>query len=125
MHKSSLVIAVALAAASMAAVGCGSDSDDSGDGSGGSATKKVDLTLILNDLTNPVSVPLRKGAEDAAKKLGFNLKIVGPNPSTAQEQINILQTVQTQKPDGIVILPVDTGALTPAIDRAVGAGIPV
>jgi ABC-type sugar transport system substrate-binding protein len=125
MHKSSLVIAVALAAASMAAVGCGSDSGDSGDGSGGSATKKVSLTLVLNDLTNPVSVPLRKGAEDASKKLGFDLDIVGPNPSTAQEQINTLKTVQSKKPGGIVILPVDTAALVSGINAAVDAGIPV
>jgi ABC-type sugar transport system substrate-binding protein len=123
------VAAVALAAV---IAGCGSGSSSSTSNSGSSdpngqstSSKKVQLDLILNDLTNPVSVPLRKGAEDAAKKLGFDLKIVGPNPSTAQEQINVLQTVQAQKPAGIVILPVDTGALTAPIDRAVAAGIPV
>jgi ABC-type sugar transport system substrate-binding protein len=120
-----LVIAVALAAASLATVGCGSDSDDSGGGSGSGAAKKVSLTLVLNDLTNPVSVPLRKGAEDASKKLGFDLDIVGPNPSTAQEQINTLKTVQSKKPGGIVILPVDTAALVSGINAAVDAGIPV
>jgi ABC-type sugar transport system substrate-binding protein len=112
----------ALVAAAVVATGCGSSDSK---GSGGASAKKVKLTLVLNDLTNPVSVPLRKGAEDAAAKLGFDLKIVGPNPSTAQEQINTLQNVQAQKPDGVVILPVDTGALTPAINRAVAAGVPV
>jgi ABC-type sugar transport system substrate-binding protein len=124
MRKPSLVVAAALTAVSIAAVGCGSDGKSADNAAGGSA-KKVSLVLVLNDLTNPVSVPLRKGAEDASKKLGFDLNIVGPNPSTAQEQINILKTVQTQKPGGIVILPVDTAALVGAIDRAVGAGIPV
>jgi LacI family transcriptional regulator len=124
MRKPSLVIAAVLTAVSIAAVGCGSDGESADNAAGGSA-KKVSLVLVLNDLTNPVSVPLRKGAEDASKKLGFDLKIVGPNPSTAQEQINTLKTVQTQKPDGIVILPVDTAALVGGIDRAVDAGIPV
>jgi ABC-type sugar transport system substrate-binding protein len=124
MRKPSLVVVAALTAVSVAVVGCGSDSKSADNAAGGSE-KKVSLVLVLNDLTNPVSVPLRKGAEDASKKLGFDLKIVGPNPSTAQEQINILKTVQTQKPDGIVILPVDTAALVGGIDRAVDAGIPV
>jgi ABC-type sugar transport system substrate-binding protein len=134
MHRLSRTGLAALVVVAALAAGCGSSSKSSSSsstassGSGSTTTaaaKKVHLTLILNDLTNPVSVPLRKGAEDAAKELGFDLKIVGPNPATAQEQINTLQNVQTQKPDGIVILPVDTGALTPAIDRAVAAGIPV
>jgi ABC-type sugar transport system substrate-binding protein len=129
MRKPTLVIVAALAAASMAVAGCGSDSGGSDSGGSDQAaagtTKKPSFALVLNDLTNPVSVPLRKGAEDASKKLGFDLDIVGPNPSTAQEQINTLKTVQAQKPDGIVILPVDTGALVGAINSAVDAGVPV
>ena len=44
---------------------------------------KVSLVLILDDLTNPVELPLRVGAMDAAKHYGFSLKIVGPSPATA------------------------------------------
>src|SRR5579872_1786165 len=36
-------------------------------------TKDITIALVLNDLTNPVSLPLRKGAEDAATELGFKL----------------------------------------------------
>ena len=35
--------------------------------------KKVTLAFVLFDATNPVSVPARKGAEDAAKKYGFTI----------------------------------------------------
>jgi ABC-type sugar transport system substrate-binding protein len=122
------VFALTLVGVIVTAAGCGSSSPSSSSSStsGSSAPKKnVSLALVLNDVTNPVSVPLRKGAQDAAKQLGFNLKIVGPNPSTAQEQINVLQTTATGKPDGIVILPVDTGALVPGINKAVSSGIPV
>ena len=33
--------------------------------------KPITIALVLNDLTNPVSAPLRKGFEDAARDLGF------------------------------------------------------
>jgi ABC-type sugar transport system substrate-binding protein len=93
----------------------------------GPSAKRADITLalVLNDLTNPVSLPLRKGAEDAAKKYGFTLKTVGPSPSTAQEQISLMQDLTTQKVKGIVILPVDSAALVGSINNAVDAGIPV
>ena len=83
------------------------------------------LALVLDDLTNPVELPLRKGAKDAAAKLGFNLKIVGPSPNTAQQQISLMQDLVAQKVNGIVILPVDSSALVPAINDAVAAGVPV
>jgi ABC-type sugar transport system substrate-binding protein len=86
---------------------------------------KVTLALVLDDLTNPVELPLRKGAKDAAKKLGFDLKVVGPSPNTAQQQISLMQDLVAQKVNGIVILPVDSSALVPAINAAVDAGIPV
>lgn len=98
-------------------------------GCGGSGTnttsKTYTLALVLDDLTNPVELPLRKGAKDAAAKYGFTLKIVGPSPAGAQAQISLMQDLQTQKVDGIVILPIDSTALVPAINKAVDAGIPV
>jgi ABC-type sugar transport system substrate-binding protein len=89
------------------------------------AASDITIALVLNDLTNPVSLPLRKGAEDAAAELGFKLVTVGPNPSTAQAQIALLETMETQGVDGIILLPVDSEALVPAIDAAVAGGTPV
>ena len=89
------------------------------------STDTVKLALILDDLTNPVELPLRKGAEAAAKKDGFSLKIVGPSPNTAQAQIALVQDQVAQKVNGIVMLPVDSSALVPAINAAVAAGVPV
>jgi ABC-type sugar transport system substrate-binding protein len=89
------------------------------------STASVKLALILDDLTNPVELPLRKGAEAAAKQDGFSLKIVGPSPNTAQAQIALVQDQVAQKVNGIVMLPVDSSALVPAINAAVAAGVPV
>jgi ABC-type sugar transport system substrate-binding protein len=85
----------------------------------------VTLALVLDDCVNPVERPLVKGAEDAAKKLGFTLKNVCPNPNTAQQQISLVQDLVAQKVDAIIILPVDSTALVPAINAAVDAGVTV
>ena len=89
------------------------------------AAKDITIALVLNDLTNPVSLPLRKGAEDAAAELGFKLITVGPSPSTAQGQIALLETMPTQGANGVILLPVDSQALVPAINATVDGGIPV
>src|SRR5262249_44285254 len=93
--------------------------------SAGATASNVSLALILDDLTNPVELPLRKGAQAAAKKDGFSLKIVGPSPNTAQAQITLLPDEVAAKVNGIVMLPVDSSALVPAINAAVAAGVPV
>ncbi len=89
------------------------------------SAKKVSLVLVLDDLTNPVELPLRVGAQNAASHFGFSLKIVGPSPATAQQQITLLQDEATNHPNGIVILPVNSTALVPEINKVVASGIPV
>jgi ABC-type sugar transport system substrate-binding protein len=86
---------------------------------------QITLALVLDDCTNPVERPLVKGAEDASSKLGFTLKNVCPNPNTAQQQISLVQDLVASKVNAIIILPVDSSALVPAINAAVDAGIPV
>jgi ABC-type sugar transport system substrate-binding protein len=85
----------------------------------------ISIALVLNDLTNPVSLPLRQGAQDAATKDGFKLSIVGPQPATAQGQIALLQDEETQGVNGMIVLPIDSDALVPAINAVVDKGIPV
>ncbi len=119
-RRSPRVVGVALIALTgcLLLSGCGGSST-------GTPTKTYTLALVLDDLTNPVELPLRKGAKDAAAKYGFNLKVVGPSPASAQAQISLMQDLQAQKVDGVVILPIDSTALVPAINKVVGAGIPV
>jgi ABC-type sugar transport system substrate-binding protein len=100
----------------------------SGTHSGAATSTKqatISMALVLDDCVNPVERPLRAGAQRAAKKLGFSLKIVCPSPVTAQAQITLMQTLIAQRPKAIVILPVDSVALVPIINQAVAAGITV
>jgi len=89
------------------------------------AAKKLTLAFVLPDLQNPIFVPMRKGAQDAADKLGFTLKLVGPQPAGAQQQIALIQDLVQQKADGIIVVPIDSTALNPAINAAVAAGVVV
>jgi ribose transport system substrate-binding protein len=115
------VAAFAIAVLAPATAQPGTDSH-----SGQAATSaQITLALVLDDCVNPVERPLGKGAEDAAKKLGFTLKNVCPNPNTAQQQISLVQDLVAAKVSAIIILPVDSTALVPAVNAAVDAGIPV
>ena len=58
----------------LAAIVAGLTGVAAGKATAATAAKDVTIALVLNDLTNPVSLPLRKGAEDAAKELGFKPK---------------------------------------------------
>jgi ABC-type sugar transport system substrate-binding protein len=67
-----LAAAVVLAAVTLA-LAAAAQSTVSSDASPSAKRADITLALVLNDLTNPVSLPLRKGAEDASKKYGFTL----------------------------------------------------
>jgi ABC-type sugar transport system substrate-binding protein len=121
------VLFAALLVAALALAGSASSRTQIGKtgSSAASPGASVSLGLVLDDCVNPVELPLRRGAQAASKKLHFSLKIVCPSPVTAQQQISLMQTLTVQHPNGIVILPVDSVALVPAINAAISAGITV
>ena len=89
------------------------------------STKQITLGFILFDLQNPITVPMRAGAEAAAKECGFTLKLTGPQQPTAQAQIALIQDLVEQKVNGLAVIPNDATAINRAIDDAVGAKIAV
>ena len=123
-HGARGALVAALLAAALALAGSASSRTQVGR-SASSPAAGVSLALVLDDCVNPVELPLRRGAENASKKLHFSLKVVCPSPVTAQQQITLMQTLTVQRPNGIVILPVDSVALVPAINAAISAGITV
>ncbi|OUM95265.1 MAG: LacI family transcriptional regulator [Thermobacillus sp. ZCTH02-B1] len=66
-----------------------------------------------------------KGFEDAAEKLGVSVEYRGSTQYDAREQVTVLEQVIAQKPAGIALTVKNPEALTPSIDKAVDAGIPV
>jgi len=66
-----------------------------------------------------------KGFEDAASKLNVSVEYRGSTQYDVQEQITVLEQVIAKKPAGIALTAIDPDALTPSINKAVDAGIPV
>jgi ribose transport system substrate-binding protein len=67
------------------------------------------------------------GAENAIAENGKNIELIvkAPDKGDINQQIEIMENLITMGVDGIAIGPSDSDALTPYIDKAVEAGIPV
>jgi ribose transport system substrate-binding protein len=86
------------------------------------APKTVGFSLWTMEFTFFQAV--EKGVKDACKDLGYKYVMIDQN-SKADKMVNDLNTLIGMKVDGIVITPVDPGAIGPAVDKARKAKIPV
>jgi ribose transport system substrate-binding protein len=110
--------AVAVLAAGLAA--CGGD-DDSGGGSGG----KHEIALVIGVKGDAFYGSLSCGARQAAKKLGVDLSIQGPEKWDPSLQTPIVNAVAAKKPDAILIAPNDDKAMYAPLKQAAAEGIEV
>lgn len=110
---------VALAAVSLAAAACGP-------GAKGSSSKDITFGLITKTDTNPYFVKMKEGAEKEAKAKGVKLmtaagKFDGDNAS----QVTAIENMIVAGVKGILIVPSDTKAIVPSIQKARAKGIEV
>jgi ribose transport system substrate-binding protein len=115
--KRLLLVAVA---AVMGIVACGGGTADEA-----APARKLRFALIPKSLDIPVFDYARIGGERAAAELGVEVIYRGPDKADELKQKEILESFITQKVDGIAISVLSAEFLTPTIDRAVEAGIPV
>lgn len=82
---------------------------------------------ILYANVHPFFDSVGNGALEKVKELGLDITMIlqGAQNGNVSQQIQIMEDLITQKIDGIAIGPCDSEALTPYIDKAVEAGIPV
>lgn len=84
------------------------------------------LVLLVKSLGNGFFEACADGGEEAAAELGNVESIyMGPSASTAEGQIEIIETLIAQKVDGIAISANDRDALIPVAKKAMKAGIKV
>lgn len=67
---------------------------------------------------------VEKGVRDAAKELGYKYIMLDENSDPAK-MVQDINTLVGQKVSGIVVTPIDPGAMGPAVEKARKAGIPV
>ena len=112
-----LGVLILAALATVVAVGC---QRGGGGGEGGGPR----IGLSISTLNNPFFVTLRNGAQQAAKKEGAKLIIADAQDDAATQQDDV-QNFVTQQVNAILINPVDSEAVVPAVQAANQANIPV
>ncbi|HEX4993111.1 MAG TPA: D-ribose ABC transporter substrate-binding protein, partial [Rubrobacteraceae bacterium] len=116
-RAATIVLVLAVLASSLA-VGCQRGEGGGGDGGG------QRIGLSISTLNNPFFVSLRDGAQQAADEAGVELIISDAQNDAATQQDDV-QNFVTQEVDAILVNPVDSEAVVPAVQAANQADIPV
>jgi ribose transport system substrate-binding protein len=117
--RATVLLAVLLLAALATALAAGCQRGGGGNEGGGAR-----IGLSVSTLNNPFFVTLRDGAQSAADEAGADLIVSDAQNDTAQQQDDI-QNFVTQQVNVILVNPVDSDAVVPAIEAANQANIPV
>ena len=93
----------------------------------GSAASAQDVIgYITKSATNAGWMMINQGAADAAAAEGVNLVSVGPAfQGDLSSQLEVFENLVAQGAAAIAIAPVDSAGIAPAVNDAMGAGIPV
>jgi len=87
---------------------------------------EMKIAIVVKSLGNGFFEAANKGAEEAAKELG-GVKIIytGPTSTTAEGQIEVINSLIAQGVDAIAISANDPDAVVPALKKAAQRGIKV
>lgn len=90
------------------------------------AKETYDIVILVKSMGNGFFDACFKGSQQAATELGnINTTYMGPVQTTAEGQIEIIETLIAQRVDGIAISANDADALIPVTKKAMAAGIKV
>src|SRR5919205_751532 len=111
--------AVAVAAAVVLAAGCGASEETSSTGGGATAKSAKGLTIGVSNLglSFPFPASISKGIHAEAAKLGVKIIELDAKGQT-NKQSNDMQDLVARKPDGILLLPVDSGVAQGLVNQA-------
>lgn len=128
MHRR--VITTTVVAGVLALAGCGSDDDASSTAAtstpAASAKKAADLTIGVSNLglSFPFPAAISKGMKAKAQELGVKL-VELDGKGDANTQTSTIQDLISQKPDGVLVLPVDSAVAQGWVRQLDAAKIPV
>lgn len=84
-----------------------------------------EFQMVAYANASPFWEPVRRGIEDANSEFGVDTVFLGPAEPDAEAQVEVIQTAINSQVDGLIVVAPDPLTLTPLIDKAVEAGIPV
>ncbi len=99
---------------------CGSSNSNEGNNN----NNGVSVGLSVSTLNNPFFVSLSEGAKAKAKELNINLNVVNASDDTAKQASDIEDLI-SKNVKVIIVNPVDSDAVAPAVESAIAANIPV
>jgi ABC-type sugar transport system substrate-binding protein len=108
-------VAFILIAAGSATAGCGSSTSSTSSG-------KKTIELITGVKSDPFYITMTCAAQAEADKLGVTFKADGSAQWDVAVQRPIIDSVAATRPDGLLISPVDSTALTPSLRQVQAAG---
>jgi fructose transport system substrate-binding protein len=118
---------LAVGAAAALAVGmaaCGEDEEGGGGGGASGAEEEVTVGLITKTEANPFFVKMKEGAQAKAKEENVKLLTAsGKSDTDNASQVTALENMTTQGAKGILLVPADSEAVVPAIEKARAAGV--
>lgn len=126
--KSRIVAASAIVLTSaLALAACSGGAGDTAASGAASGSSDGDYTIAIvpKDATNPWFVRMETGVQKYAADTGMNVFQKGPSETDATMQAQVIQDLIAQGVDAIGVVPVDPGAIEPALKEARDAGIVV
>jgi ABC-type sugar transport system substrate-binding protein len=91
-----------------------------------SGAEGKEATLILKNLTNPFFISVKEGAEAAAAEYGIKLTVLAPlKADNNEEQMQMVEQSIARQTDILVMIPADTNAIIPVIEKVYAANIPI
>lgn len=118
--RTTTMLAVLILAVLASALAAGCQRGGGGGGEGGGQR----IGLSISTLNNPFFISLRNGAQKAAKDAGVKIVVADAQNDAAQQQDDV-QNFVTQQVSAILVNPVDSEAIVPAVQAANQANIPV
>ena len=89
-------------------------------------TKKLTFALVTKALDNPFWGMMQEGAKQVAAENNVELLYLAPTKANnLEEQSRLVDDLIQKKVDGIILVPVDSAGMVPAIERVNKAGIPI
>jgi ABC-type sugar transport system substrate-binding protein len=90
------------------------------------AKESYKIAIIVKNTTNPFLLKSIAGAEKAAADMGFECISLAPaTQDSLEDQVKIIEDAIQQGVKGIILHPIDSNGIMPAIRKCDEAGIPV
>ena len=104
--------------------GCGRPDSSGKNESAAPPARPITIGVSMMNLSNEFIVMLNKAMDAKAAQLGVTL-IVNDAQRSAEKQVQQVESFIVQNVDAIILNPCENEASSPAVDKALAAGIPI